>query len=163
MKETAMLNLLLPPRVDNAYRGSRLALWLFALLLFLKLVMSVNSIFNGYSVATSADGIPLDTFPPAGAQAFVSLFAILGLSNFIICLLGLVVLVRYRGLIPFMFALLLFEHLGRKLIFYFLPIVRTGTSSASYINLILLALMIAGLALSLRNRVALQVQELPSR
>jgi hypothetical protein len=113
--------------------------------------MSLNSIFNSYSVATSADGIPLDTFTPAGVQAFVSLFAILGLSNFIICLLGLVVLVRYRSLIPFMFALLVFEHVGRKLIFYFLPIVRTGTSPGSYISLGLLALMIAGLALSLRS------------
>jgi hypothetical protein len=76
-----VLNQLSPQRVDNTYRGYKLALWLFALLVLMKGVIALNSIFNGYSVASSADGIPLDTFTPAGAQTAVSLFAILGLSR----------------------------------------------------------------------------------
>jgi hypothetical protein len=152
-----MLKQLLPQRIDNTYRGHNLALWLFALLLFMKIAMSLNSIFNGYSVATSADGIPLNTFTPAGAQAVVSLFAIWGLSHFMICLLCIVVLARYRALIPFMFALILLEHLSRKLILHFLPIIRTGTPAGFYVNLILVALMIVGLALSLLSRGKRQV------
>ena len=66
-----MLNRLLPRQVDNTYRGYKLALWLFALVVLVKVAMSVNSIFNGHTVASSADGIPLDTFTPAGAQAVV--------------------------------------------------------------------------------------------
>ena len=99
------LDQLLPPRIDNTYRGYRLALWLFALLLFMKIAISLNSVFNGYSVATSADGIPLETFTSAGAQVVVSLFALLGLAHFMICLVCILVLVRYRSMIPFMFAL----------------------------------------------------------
>jgi hypothetical protein len=38
----------------------------------------------GYSAAKSADGIPLDTFTPAGAQAVVSLFAVWGLAQVVI-------------------------------------------------------------------------------
>lgn len=154
-----MFNHFLPQRIDNTYHGYKLALWLFTLVVFMKVAMSLNSIFNGYSVASSADGIPLDTFTSAAAQTVVSLFALLGLSHFVICLLCILVLVRYRSMIPFMFALLLLEYLSRKLILQFLPMVRTGTPPGFYVNLVLLALMIVGLVLSLRNQGNLQVQE----
>lgn len=144
-----MLNRLLPRNADNTYRGHRLALWLFALLVLLKGIISLNSMINGRDVASSADGIPLDTFTPDGARTVVSLFALLGLSNLMICLLCIVVLARYRALIPFMFSLLLLQHLARKLIHQVMPIVTTGTPPGSVINLVLLVLMVVGLALSL--------------
>ena len=147
-----MLEQLLPRRVDNDYRGHKLALWLFGLVVFMKLAIGVNSIFNGRSVASSADGIPLDTYTPAGARAFVTQFALLGLAHFVMGLLCVLVLVRYRTLVPLMFALLLLEHLGKRLILQFLPIDRTGTPPGCAINIVLLALMVAGLALSLWSR-----------
>jgi hypothetical protein len=154
-----MLNRLLPRQVDNTYHGYQLALWLFALVVFMNAAISLVSIFNGHSAASSADGIPLDTFTPAGARAVVSLFALLGLSHLIFCLLSIVVLARYRALIPFMFALLLLEHLSRKLILQVMPIVRTGTPRGFFVNLVLLALMVVGLALSLRSHDNLQAKE----
>jgi hypothetical protein len=150
-----MIRRLLPLSIDNSYRGHRLALWLFGLLLFVRTAMGVNSILKGRSILTSADGIPLDTYPPAAAQTLVSLFALLGLSNLVLCLLGILVLVRYRSMVPLMFALFLTEHLGRRLILSLQPIVRTGRPPGLYISLALLALMLGGLALSLwwpRNR-----------
>ena len=152
-----MFNRLFPQNADNAYRGSKFALWLFVLLVFIKTAMSVNSIFNGRTVASSADGIPLDTYTPAGAQAVVSMFAAWGMAQLTICLLCILVLVRYRALIPLMFALLLLEHLGRRLIFLFMPIVETGTSAGFYVNLVLIALLVVGLALSLRSRDGSQI------
>lgn len=154
-----MFNQLLPQRVDNSYRGYKLALWLFGLVVFVKAAMSLNSIFNGHSVASTADGIPLDTFTPAGTQAVVSLFALWGLAHLTICLLCIIVLVRYRAMVPFMFALLLLEHLSRKLILQVMPIVTTGTSPGFFVNLVLLTVMIVGLALSLRSRDSFRVQE----
>lgn len=154
-----MFNPLLPRQIDHTYRGSKLALWLFGLIVLMKVAMSVNSIFNGRVVASSADGIPLDTFTPAGAQAVVSLFAAWGLGQLMICLLCILVLVRYRAFIPFMFALLLVEHLCRRLIFWAMPIARTGTSPGFAINLVLLALTALGLGLSLWRRDSLQAQE----
>src|SRR6476469_2282989 len=111
-----MFNPLFPQRVDNTYRAHKLALWLFGLIVLMKTAMSVNSIFLGHKIATSADGIPLDTFPPAAAETIVSMFAIWGLAHLMICLLCVLVLIRYRALITFMFLFLLVEHLGRKLI-----------------------------------------------
>lgn len=67
-------------------------------------------------------------------------------------MLGLVVLVRYRALIPFMFALFLMDRLARNLILQLIPIERTGTPPVSAITLGLLAVTILGLLLSLWPR-----------
>jgi phosphoglycerol transferase MdoB-like AlkP superfamily enzyme len=147
-----MLDHLLPQTADNTFRGQKLALWLLGMVALLKGVMGLNTIFNTRSVAISADGIPLDTFPPAAAQAVVSLFALLGLANLVICLLCIVALVRYRALIPALFIFLLLEYLSRRMILYVMPLVSTGTPTASIISFVLPILMIAGLALSLWNR-----------
>ena len=105
-----MLNQLFPRQIDNSYRAHKLALWLFGLVVLVKLAISLGSIFNGYEAPSSADGIPLDTFTPSGAQAVVTLFALLGLAHLTICLLCVVVLIRYRAMVPFMYALLLLEY-----------------------------------------------------
>ena len=147
-----MTSPLFPRRADNEYRGRKVALWIFGLVVFVKLVMGVNTTFNGRSVASSADGIPLDTYPPAAAQAFVTVFALLGVAHVVIALLCVLVLVRYRALVPLMFAFLLLEHLSKRLVVRMLPIERVGAPPASVINLALLTLMVVGLALSLWSR-----------
>src|SRR5262245_15740528 len=67
----AMLNRLLPQPADNAYRGHPIALWLFGLLVAAKLIIAVNTMFRGSTVARTADGIPLDTFAPDAAQTLL--------------------------------------------------------------------------------------------
>ncbi len=146
-----MIERILPRQVDNSYRGHKLALWLFGALVFMKTSIGLGTIFNGREAATSADGIPLDSFGAAGAQAFVSIFAAWGLAQATIGLLCVVVLVRYRALVPFMYALLLPEHLSRKAIFAVMPIDRTADAPGYFINLALVGLMVVGLALSLRK------------
>jgi hypothetical protein len=146
-----MLDHLLPQRIDNTYRGHTLALWLFALVVLVKTSIGMGTIFNGYNAAITADGIPLNTFAPAAAQAFVAVFAIWGLAQVMIGLLAILVLIRYRAMIPFMYSLLLLEHLSRKLILFVMPVAKTGTPPGFFINLALVALMIVGLVLSLRN------------
>jgi hypothetical protein len=143
---------MIPRMIDNTYRGQKLALWLFGLIVLMKVAMSVNSIFFGQKVITSADGIPLDSYPAAAARTIVTLFALLGLLNLIICVICIVALIRYRSAIPFFFALLAVEHLSRKLILQLMPIARTGTPPGSMINLVILGLLIAGLVLSLWRR-----------
>ncbi len=154
-----MFNQLLPKRIDNTYRGYTPALWIFGLLMFMRVAISLNSILNGHTVASTADGIPLDTLTPAGAQTVVSLFALLGLSRLVISLLGILALARYRAMVPLMFALLLLEHLSRTLILQVLPIPRAGTPPGSMVNLVLLALMVVGLALSVRRQESLPAKE----
>jgi hypothetical protein len=59
------------------------------------------------------------------------------------------VLIRYRAMIPFMYVLSLVEYFGKKWIQLVKPIVRTGTPPATYVNVVLIALLIAGIVLSL--------------
>ena len=153
-----MMNPLLPRRIDNTYRGHKLALWIFAFVVTLKFLQGLLAVFNGSYIASSADGIPLDTFTSAAAQTIVAIFALLGYSNLIIALLCALVFVRYRSLISFMFALLMLNFLAKELILHFIPLVRTATAPGPAVNLILFSLMIVGLALSLWSRRDLQAQ-----
>jgi hypothetical protein len=149
----------LPRVIDNTYPGYRLGLWLFGLLILIKTAMSFNSIFNGSYVASSADGIPLSAFGSDAAQTVVSLFAIWGLSQLMLALFCVVVLFRYRSLVPFMFGLLLLEQLSRRAILHALPIVRSGTPPGFFVNALLLAITIAGLGLSFRTWGRLKAHE----
>jgi hypothetical protein len=154
-----MLNQIFPQRIDNTYRGHALGLWLFIPVVVMKTGIALGTIFNGRAAAQSADGIPLDSFGAAGAEAVVALFAIWGLAQLVFSVLGVLALTRYRAMIPFMFVLLLLEHLARKWILLVKPIARTGTPPGPYINLVLLALMIVGLALSLWRRAEVPLQQ----
>ena len=144
-----MFNQLLPQPIDNIYRGRKLALWLFMLVVSVKILQCLLVFFNGYSVIMSADGIPLNTFTPESAQTVVAVWALLGFSRLLIYLLCVLVLVRYRAAVPLMFALLILEYLGRELILRFIPLMRTGAPLGPFVNLILFALTIGGIALSL--------------
>lgn len=147
-----MFDLLLPRSVAGAYPGHVLALWILGLVALAKAAMGINCIFNGRTVATNADGVPLDSFGADGARTVVALFAIWGLCQLLFALISVVALARWRGLVPAVFLLLLAEHLGRKLILHFQPIVRTGSPPGSWVNHALLALLLAGFALSLWPR-----------
>ena len=147
-----MFDKLLPQPIDNTYRGYKVALWLFGLVVGVRITQSILVIFNGYSTARDADGIPLDTYTPAAAQTVVALFAQGSLWRLTFCLLCVLVLVRYRSAIPLMFTLLLVNYLAGQLILQFVPVIRTGTPPGPIVNLIMFALMIVGLALSLRSR-----------
>lgn len=147
-----MFDQLFPQPIDNTYRGYKVALWLFGLVVGVTIIQGVFVIFNGYSTIMSADGIPLSTYPPAAAQTIVALWAQRGLSRLIISLLGVLVLVRYRSAIPFMFVLLILNYLASQLIFQFVPVVRTGRPPGPIVNMTMFALMVIGLALSLRSR-----------
>jgi hypothetical protein len=139
----------LVPRVaDNRYPGRRLGLWLFALMP-LKIVMGLNVMVNAPSVAQSADGIPVDTFGSGAGPAFLSMFAAWGLCQLVLGLASLLVLVRYRSLIPLAFLALLLEQAGRKLVQLRWPIERVGTPPGTYVNAVLLGIMVVGLVLSL--------------
>ena len=154
-----MFNQLLPQRIDNTYRGHKLALWLFAVVVAMKILQSLLVIFIGDFVVRSADGVPLETFTPAAAQSVVALFALSGLSRLIVSVLCVLALVRYRSLITFMFALLALDYLARQLILHFVPLVSTGTPPGPVVNLILFSITIVGLALSLWSRGNLEVRD----
>ena len=149
---------ILPQHLDNGYRGHVLAIWFYVPVLVMKTGIALGTIFNSRNAVQEADGIPLDSFGAGGAETVVALFAIWGLAQFVISVFGILALIRYRAMIPLMFTLLLLEHLARKWILTAHPVVTTGTPPGLYINYALLALMIAGLGLSLWRRADVPVR-----
>lgn len=146
-----MLGQLLPARLDNAYRGSRIAPWLLGLVLTVKFLQSMMTIFRGAFVASSVDGIPLDTYAPAAAQTFIAMFALLGVARLPFYALCALALAKYRSAIPLLLALFSLEYVARSLVLYYLPIQRTGDTGGLVVNQVLFALMVIGLVLSLRQ------------
>ena len=144
-----MFDRLLPQSLDNTYRGHKLALWLFGLVVFSKSAQSLSIMFAGNSTAAGADGIPLATYPPAIAQTVVSLFAQGSVWRLTFCLLCAAVLLRYRNAVPLMFALFVVNYLIAQVMLHFVPFARAGTPPGPLINLVLFSLMVVGLALSL--------------
>ena len=147
-----ILGRLFPARIDNTYQGSRIALWILGLLIAVRTMQSVMILVNGYSIAQSADGIPLETYPAAAAQTIVALFTLSAVNRFVISLICVVVLVRYRRAVPLMFLLLLVTYAAGQLVGRVIPIVRVGQPPAAVMNLTLLGLTIIGLVLSLWKR-----------
>lgn len=147
-----MFDRLLPQPIDNTYRGYKIALWLFGLVVGVMIFQGVLVIFNGDSVVRNADGIPLDTYTPAAAQAVLALWAQRGLSRLIISSICVLALVRYRSAIPLMFVLLMLNYLAGQLVFQFVPLARAGTPPGPVVNLIMFALTVIGFVLSLRRR-----------
>lgn len=147
-----MFRKLLPQPIDNKYSGSKIALWLFGLVVFVHIVQSVMVLVNGHMTAVSADGIPLDTYPAAAAQTILAIFMLASLRRLIIALICVVVLFRYRSVVPLMFVVLGLSYLGGQLIFQFVPIVRVGRPPGIVMNLIMFGLTLVGLMLSLWRR-----------
>jgi hypothetical protein len=147
-----MFDKLFPQPIDNKYSGSKIALWLFGLIVFVHILQSVMVLVNGHMVARSADGIPLDTYPADAAQTIMAIFMTSSLRRLIISLICAVVLFRYRSAVPLMFVVLGLSYLGGQVIFQFVPIVRVGTPPGVVMNLIMFCLTIVGLALSLWRR-----------
>jgi hypothetical protein len=144
-----LLNQLFPERLDNDYRGRKLAVWLFGFVVLIKTLQVLVSIANSHYTLRNADGIPIDTYPAGAAATMVSMFALLAFTYLLLCIVCVVVLLRYRRAIPFLFALLLVDYLSRRVILHFLPVVRVGAPPGVMVNAVLFILMIVGFALSL--------------
>lgn len=147
-----MLSRIFPTQVDNNYRGSRLAIWFLVPIILLRGLIGFNSIFFARSVATSADGVPLDSFTLAAAGTVLALFALLGLFSLLLALLGVVVLVRYRAMIPFLYLFLLIQEVGNKAVLLAYPVTRSASSgmpAGSIVVFTILAMTLLGFVLSL--------------
>ena len=147
-----MLARMLPAVVDNRFRGAVVALWLFVPLALMKLALGVAHIVRADGGAQSVSTMPLDTYPPSAAQNIIGLMARMGLEQLLLGLIFLVVLVRYRALVPLMYFVAVLHFLGGRAISEMKPLALAGASGAATMHLIIGAISVVGLVLSLRGR-----------
>lgn len=145
-----MLDRIFPSRVDNAFAGYRLAIWLLVAIVLAKLGMSYGALFDTRDMIETADAIPLETFGPAGAAAVVSITKLVGLNHLLLNVWAAIVLICWRAMVPFVYVILTVEQLGRKVVALTNPIAR-GTNVYLPVdpNLVLIAALLIGFALSL--------------
>ena len=139
----------LPRSIDNQYRGHKLALWLFWVVIIMRGLQGLSLFVGGSSIVRDADGIPLETFPIAASQTVVAIFVVSGLSRLVLSLMGILIFVRYKSGIPLMFAVLALDQLGKEILLRVYPLLRVGNPIGPTINLGLLVLTFFGLVLSI--------------
>jgi len=148
-----MLESIFPRTIDNNFRGHVAALWLFGIYVALRIVINTNLIFNTRSVAVGGDAIPIDTMSTNAAATVLMVMAVQAVGQLVLALLGLLVLLRYRAMVPLITVLVLGELIARRLYLLAHPIERIETMSVgTYLNYAFFALLLAILALSLLGR-----------
>lgn len=150
-----MLERLFPSTIDNQYRGHPVALWMFMALTLMTLWRSLTHMFRADGGAQSIATIPLDTYSEAAATAVIVIFSLWGLHQLLVGLIYVVVLARYRALVPAMYLLLFLEYVGRMGVGLMKgPIETVHTPPGARLNLVMIAISVVMLFVSLRQRPA---------
>jgi len=137
---------LLPPKVDNTIRGMKLPVYVFALIAIISTVRSFIHLLAPDGGAGSIAGMDLSV---AGANGIIFAFGLWGSSQLIYALIQLLVVIRYRSLVPFMYVLLILETLLREFVGRIKPVTFAHTPPGAIGDYIILPLAVIMLALSL--------------
>jgi hypothetical protein len=143
-----MFGRLFPKQFDNSYRGPWLALVILGLLLFLRLAQTGMGLVDPVLVIRGPDGILFDTFNAPAQAAFTYIFRLLCFLNILICLIGVLALVRHRAMVPLIYLMLILLLAGQKLLALLYPIPRAPDAPGGMIVLAMLAVTLFGGLLS---------------
>lgn len=153
-----------PKQFDNVYRGHWAGMLLLTVVSFVKAAQGVTSIIDTRNTAMTADGIPVDSFPPLAANNVVLMFALLGFYLVLVPLQSALALVRYRSMIPLMFIWMLFVQIGARLLVFLHPVNPnaafsfTGHAIGFYVNVLVLVVTAVGFIFSVLSRSAHEAQ-----
>jgi len=141
-----LFEILLPTKIDNTIRGWKLPFYVFCLYAIVSTARSCIHIFSADGGAGSIAGMDLAV---AGANGIVFAFALWGTSQLLMAFIQLLVVIRYRALVPFMYLLLILEVLLRELVGRIKPVTFTHTPPGAFANWVTLPLGMVMLALAL--------------
>ncbi len=141
-----VLEILLPPQVDNTILGTKIPFYLFAIYAILSTVRSVIHLLAPDGGAGSIAGIDLSV---AGAEGIIFAFALWGSSQLLFALMQLLVVIRYRSLVPLMYVMLILEILLRELVGRMKPVTFAHTPPGAIGNQLLLPVAVIMLGITL--------------
>ena len=143
----------LPAKADNTIRGMKLPVYVFALIAIISTVRSLIHLLAPDGGAGSIAGMDLSV---AGANGIIFAFALWGSAQLIYALIQLIVVFRYRSLVPLMYVLLILEILLREFVGHTKPVTFAHTppdAIGDYISLPLAVFMLALSPWSARRQV----------
>jgi hypothetical protein len=141
-----LIGLILPPQIDNTIHGSKIPFYVFALYAIVSTARSLIHLLATDGGAGSIAGLDLSV---SGANGIIFAFALWGSSQLILALIQLLVVFRYRSLIPFMYILLALEILLRELVGKMKPVTFAHTPPGAIGNQLILPLALLMLAIAL--------------
>jgi hypothetical protein len=141
-----IFEILLPVKIDNTVRGMKLPLYVFALYAIVSTVRSCIHLLSPDGGAGTIAGMNLSV---VGADGIIFAFALWGSSQLLMAIIQLLVVFRYRSLVPFMYLMLILEVLLRELIGKMKPVTFDHTPPGAIGNQLVLPLAAAMLALAL--------------
>ncbi|MEI6102217.1 MAG: hypothetical protein WCP73_10290 [Eubacteriales bacterium] len=144
--------LFLPRTVDNTFRGIAAAKYVFFAIAAITVVRSLLHILLPDGGAQSIATIPLQSYGLAAAGTVVYMFGTWGLTQLIMGAVYWVVALRYKSLIPLMYACVAAEYAGRIAIGHTHPVALIGTAPGEIANYVLLPLAGVMMLLSLIYR-----------
>lgn len=145
------MNVLFPKTIDNTYRGHKIALYFFYLLTVVTVGRSLAHIFIADGGAQSIATIPLESFTAAASDTVVHIFAEWGLSQLLFGILYVIVLSKYKSLIPLLYLFITTEYAGRLFLGFYKPITFEGTAPGAILNYIMIPLGLILFMLSIRK------------
>jgi hypothetical protein len=141
-----IFEILLPAKIANTIRGSKIPFYVFALYAVVSLVRSCIHLLAPDGGAGSIAGMDLSV---AGADGIIFAFALWGSSQLILAVIQLLVVFRYRSFVPFMYLMLMLEVLLRELVGKTKPVTFAHTPPGAVGNQLILPLAALMLGLSL--------------
>ena len=142
------LKMIFPEQIDNNFSGHIIAQHIF---IFLTLLTLARSLVHMFFTDGGAGSIASFDISVQGGSNIVSIFYLWGLSQLIIGIIYILVILRYKSLIPLMYILFVFEYVGRLLVTYYKPLETLATPPGEVGNIIFVPLGLIMLYLSLRE------------
>ena len=150
----SMLEMVLPEKASNDFKGGRVPIVGFCLMLLPVSFRSLVHLFKGDSGVNSIATIHVFEGTPDPNSVIYMFSAVGGLYQTVILLIYLIVLFRYRNLIPLMFVLMLVEIGFRLMVATLHPLTQeyfVRTPPGKFTNLPLGLLSVAMLFVTYRN------------
>ncbi len=144
-----MLDIVLPSEANNNYRGHPASLYFFILITTVTVLRSLAHILLPDGGAESIATIDIDV---GGREVIILIFAYWGLSQLLLGLFFILVIIRYRNLIPLMYILIFLEYTLRLIIGQFKSIETQGTAPGAIGNLILPVIAVIFFLLSIKSQ-----------
>ena len=146
MRFDRILQTLFPKKADNSISGLKITVYIFAGIVIISTIRSLIHILAPDGGAGSIAGMDLTG---TGADGIIFAFGLWGSSQLLFAGFQLLILFRYRCLIPLMYLFIIFEVLLRVLVGRLKPVSFVGTPPGALGNIILLPLALFMLFLCL--------------
>jgi hypothetical protein len=145
------MNTIFPKTIDNLYNGHKIPFFFFYLLTAVTIGRSLVHMFAPDGGAQSIATIPLDSYSVEASDVVIHIFAEWGLTQLLFGVLYVIVLWRYKSLIPLMYLFIFIEYTGRLLLAMYKPIILEGTAPGGVGNYIMIPLTLIMFVLSLQK------------